>query len=106
HFPGVAGFYRPALVEPERPISQRLHVGHVVRNVNDGDAAGAQFVDLAHAALPEINVAHRQSLVHDENVGVQMHGHGERQTHYHAAGVSLDRLVDVGADLGEFQDLI
>ncbi len=64
----------------------------------------AQFVHLAHAALAEIDVAHGQGFIHQQDFGIHVDGHGERQPHHHAAGIGLDRLVDEFADLGEGLD--
>ena len=77
-----------------------------VGNEQDGDAARAQFVDLAHAALAEIDVAHGQGFVHQQDFGVHVDGHGEGQPHHHAARIGLDRLVDEVADLGEGFDVL
>jgi len=55
-------------------------------------------VNLAHAALAEIEVADGQGFVHQQDFGVHIDGHGEGQPHHHAARISLDRLVDEFAD--------
>ena len=90
-----------AVVQPERAVADGLHVGHRVRDEQNGDAARAQLVHLAHAALAEINVAHGQGFIHQQDFRIHVDGHGERQPHHHAARVSLDRLVDELADFGE-----
>ncbi len=69
------------------------------------DAARAQLVDLAQAALPEVDVADRQSFVNEKNLGVHVDGDGESQPDDHAARVCLDRLVDEIANLGEVRDV-
>ena len=76
-----------------------------VRDEQDGDAARAQFVHLAHAALAEVDVADRQRFIHQQDLGVHVDGHGEGQPHHHAAGIGLHRLVDELADLGERFDV-
>src|SRR5208283_1027408 len=80
--------------------------GNRVRNEQDGDAARAQFVDLAHAALAEIDVADGEGLVHQPDFGVHIDGHGEGQPHHHAARIGFYRLVDEVADLGEDLDIL
>ncbi len=75
-----------------------------MRDEEDGDPLGAQLVNLPHAALPEIDVAHRERFVDEEDFRVHMDGHGEGQAHDHAARVRLDRMVDKLADLGKFLD--
>ena len=47
----------PPVVEPQDAVADRLHVADRVRDEQDGDAARAQLVDLAHAALAEVDVA-------------------------------------------------
>ena len=54
----------------------------------------------------EDHVPDRQRFVHQQDVGVGMNGHGERQAHEHPARVSLDRLINEVADLGEVKDFI
>jgi hypothetical protein len=66
---------------------------------------GAQFVDLAHAALAKVDVAHGQGLVHEQNFRIHVDGHGEGQPYNHAAGIGFHGLVHEIADLGELFDL-
>ncbi len=94
----------PAVVQPHRAIAESLHVAGGVRHEENGDSAGAQFVNLAHAALAEVNVADGEGFVHQQNLGIEMDGDREGEPHDHAAGIGLDRLVDEVADLGEVGD--
>ena len=63
-------------------------------------------VHLAEALLLELRVAHRQHLVDDQDLGLEVRGHRERQPHVHAARVVLHRRVDELLDLGERDDLV
>ena len=56
-----------------------------MRDKNDGDAARAQFMNLAHAAMAEISVPHRERFVNDQNLGVHADRDCERQPHRHPA---------------------
>ena len=47
-----------------------------------------------------------EHLVHDEDVGLEVRGHGEREPHVHAARVVLHRRVEELLDLGELDDLV
>ena len=47
---------------------------------------------------------HRQSLVHDVHIGVEVGEEREGEPHEHPRGVLADRLVDELADLGELED--
>ena len=60
----------------------------------------------AHALLGEERVAHRQRLVDDQDVGVDVGHHSECQADHHPARIGLDRLVDELADVGELDDAV
>ena len=64
-----------------------------------------QLVNFAHAPLAEIDVAHGQRFVHQQNLGIHVNRHRERQAHSHAARVCLYRLIDKIADLREGGDV-
>ena len=106
HAVRVAQLDHAAAVQPESPVADGFHVGHRVRNEQDGDAARAHLVNLAHAALAKIDVADGQGLVHQQNFRVHIDSHSEGQPHHHAARISLDRLVDEVANLGEGFDVL
>jgi hypothetical protein len=78
----------------------------IVRDEQDGHAARAELVHLAHAALAEVDVADGERFVNEQDFGVYVDGNGEGQAHDHAARVRLDGLVDEVADLGEVLDLL
>ena len=61
---------------------------------------------LAEALLLEGGVADRQHLVDDQDLRLEVRGHGEGQAHVHAARVVLHRRVDEPLDLGEGDDLV
>ena len=87
-------------------VADRLHVADRVRDEQDGDAARAQLVDLAHAALPEVDVADRQRFVHQQDLRIDIDRDREGQPHHHAARIGLHRLIDEVADLGEGRDIL
>ena len=64
------------------------------------------FPQKRDALLGEMEVADREDLVQQQDVGFQVDAGGERQAHDHAGGVRADRLVDEVADLGEFDDAV
>ena len=61
---------------------------------------------LAQALLLELGVAHRQHLVHQQDLRFQVGGDGERQPHVHAGRVALDGRVDELLDPGEVHDFV
>ena len=102
---GLAQLHHAAVVQPQGAVADGLDVAGGVGHVKDGNAAGAQVMHLAHAALAEVDIAHGQGFVHQQDLGVHIDGDGEGQPHYHAAGVRLDGLADEVADFGEGLDI-
>ena len=72
----------------------------------NGDALLPQFVNFAHTALAEVDVADRQGFVHDQDFGIDMDGDREGQADRHAARVRFHGLVDEVADLGKLFNLL
>ncbi len=68
--------------------------------------APGHVVHLAQTFLLKPRIAHRQHLVDDQDLGLEVRGHGERQPHVHAAGVVLHGRVDELFDFGERDDLV
>src|ERR1019366_6568076 len=64
---GLADFDEAAFVEPHDAVADGLDVGHGVGDEQDGDVALAQLVDLAHAALAEIDVADGEGFVNEQD---------------------------------------
>ena len=48
----------------------------------------------------------RQHLVDDQDLGLQVRGHGEGQPHIHPRGIPLHRRIQELLDLGEHDDLV
>ena len=92
------------MLQPEDMVANGLHIGNGVRYEDNGDAAGAQFVHLAHTTMPEVSIANRECLIDEEHLGIHTDGNGESQPHYHAARVSLNGLADEIPNLGEVFD--
>ena len=61
---------------------------------------------LPQAFLLKASVSHCQYLVHQQNLRLQVRGHGESQPHAHAAGVALHRRIDELLHAGEVHDLV
>ena len=61
---------------------------------------------LAEALLLETRVTDCQDLIDNEDIGLEMRGHSEREPHVHAAGIALDRSVQETPDLSKLHDLI
>ena len=54
----------------------------------------AIVLHLPEALALERRVADRQDLVDEQDLGLEVRGHGEGQAHVHAGGVALDRRVE------------
>ena len=76
----------------------------IMRNKNNRHALMFEVQNTANASLLEEQVAHRKGLVDDENVGIHVDRHRERETYKHAARVCFDRTVNEFADFGELLD--
>ena len=77
----VSDVFDAAGVQPHRAVSQRLHFGDGVRHEENGHAGVAHLVHFAHAALPEIDIAHRERFIHQQDLGLHMDGDGKGQAH-------------------------
>ena len=96
---------RDASVEQQDgAVGELLHQAQVVGDEQHRDAALAQLLKLAHAAVGEDRVAYRQGFVHDEDFGVHVNGRREGQAHVHAARILFHRPFDELADLREGLD--
>ena len=71
-----------------------------------GGAARQDLLDAGHRLGLERRIADGEGFVHDQDVGLDVHLHGEREPQGHARTVGLDRLFDVIADVGEGDDVV
>ena len=80
--------------------------GHVVAHEEHGPPQPGHVVHLAQALSLERAVAHRQDLVDDQDLRLQVGGDREGEPRVHPAAVALDRRVEEALDLGEGDDLV
>ena len=102
---GRADLDYAAVIEPHDAVAQSFDVGGGVGDEEHGDAAGAQLMNFAHAALAKVDIAHGEGFIHQQNLGVDVNGDGEGEADGHAARIGLDGLVDELADFGEVFDV-
>src|SRR3990172_2153240 len=77
--------------------------------MTDKDHCSPTMRGLRHLAEPlllKLHVPHRQNLVHDQNLWLQLRSHRERQTHIHPARGVFHRGVNKLLDLRERHDLV
>ena len=103
---GAIVAHQPPAVEEEGPLAELLHGVHVVADEEDRAPAAAHLAHLPQAPLLELRVADREHLVHHQDLGLQVGGHGEGQAHVHAARVVLHRRVEEALHAGEVDDLV
>ena len=94
------------MVDHERPVAHLANRRGVVGDEHDRAPLGLELFDAAEALGLEQLVADREDLVDEEDVGIEVHRHGEAEAHVHAGRVVLDRLVDELGELGEADDVV
>ena len=104
--------FRRAVLQHSPPLQQDGPVAElgdrlqIVADEENGLALAAQTTDPLDAPVLENKVAHRQGLVHQQDVRFHVDGHGEGQPHEHSGGIDLDRLVHEFADPGKLQNVV
>ena len=76
-----------------------------MRHEDDGPARLAVLLHPPERSPLELRIADREHLVHEQDLGLEMGGDGEREPHVHAARVALDGRVHELPDAGEVHDL-
>src|SRR5439155_6233198 len=102
---GIAVLDDLAALEPDRAVAELVDRLHVVRDEHDRAPGSTQVLHATEAALLELRVADGEHLVDEEDLRLEVRGHGEREPHGHPARVALDRRVEEPLDAGEFDDL-
>ncbi len=93
-----------ATVEQHRAVAKFQHGGHGVADEKQRAATFFEAPDRVETFLLEQEIADRQRLVDDEDFRVDLRQYGEAESHHHAAGVRLHRLVDEHAQVREIHD--
>ena len=62
-------------------------------------------MNLPKTALPEVDVADRQSFIDQENLRINVDGDREGEANHHAARICFDRLINELADFGKLGDV-
>ena len=73
-------------------------------NKQDRFSLSLEVLKLAVALGLEEHVSHRQCLVHDQDLRIDIDGNCEGKPDKHAAGIALDRLIDIITDIREIND--
>ena len=95
-----------AVLQQDGAVAEARHGAQVVRDEDDGDAVGAQLLDVARSTSAGTRASPTASTSSTSRTsGVDVHGDREAQPHVHAGGVRPHRLVDEVAQLGEGDDI-
>jgi len=104
--PHVPDEARLAVVEPHGLIAEVRGESHRVGHEGDRRAPLPQPIEVVEALPLELLVTHRDDLVDDEDLRVEVHRDREAEPHVHSGGVDLDRRVDERTDVRELDDLL
>ena len=85
-------------VDQDGAIRQLLDRAQIVRHQDHRRPTLLELLDPPHASCLELGVAHRQHLVDEKDVGLEMCGDREPQAHVHPRRVVLDRRVEERGD--------
>src|SRR5690348_2518336 len=99
-------FQQFTLIDQQHAIAKFADHLHVVGNHNHGLPAFTKAADALVAFLAESGIAHRQNLVNQQDIRVNLGGHGESQSHVHAGRILFDRGINEFANLREVYDAL
>src|SRR5690606_40880432 len=101
HFFSGAILANGPFFHPDHASAHRSDGYHVVAHEDDRTAGIGHPVHAADTFPLEIGIAYGQHFVHDEDLRIEVCGHGETQAHLHTAAVALDGRIDVVLDAAE-----
>jgi hypothetical protein len=86
--------------------AQALNGGHIVADKKNRSAAMRDLGKSPHTLLLKLGIPHRQNLVDNKYLRVEMSRHSEGQTNLHSTRVSFDWSVEELLDLGKGDNLV
>src|SRR5882672_11820727 len=95
-----------AAVDPNHSFAKPPDLTHLVTYEHNGATALGDLAHFPNALFLELQIAHRQHLVHQENFRLELSSHGEGQAHLHARAEMLERRIDEFINLRERHNLI
>ena len=103
---GLAEVDQRAPLEQQRAVAEALQRAHVVGDEHDRLARVAHRVEDVEALLLERGVADREHLVDQQDVGIDLDRHREREPDMHPRGVVLQLEVLELLELGELDHAV
>ena len=92
------------MIEQQGPSADSFHGREVMRNQQNGFAGVSQFFNAFKAPRLECYVTNRENLVQQQNIGVEVSGDGEAQSHEHARRILLHWRIERIANFSEFDN--
>src|SRR5262249_18723994 len=89
----------------DRTVAKPLHRLRVVRDEDDRPTAAFELGDLGEALTLVVLVADGEDLVEEQDVGLDVRGNRESESHEHSRRVRAYRQIDEALELGERDDL-
>ena len=94
------------MFQHDAAITNLRHQIQVVAHHDQGLASRAQLLNLRDALLLEGLVAHRQNLIHQEDIRACVHGNRESQAQVHTRRVELHLGIDELVNLSKIHNRI
>src|SRR4051794_37456513 len=101
-----AAHHDAPMVAHRRMITELTNLLRGVAHEDDRPAFVPELPDAIEALALEGLIAHRQDLVDDQHIGIDVDGHGETQAGDHPGRVRTNLRIDELLDLGEGDDLV
>src|SRR6266550_1155104 len=95
-----------AVIQQNRSRAELLNGADIMTNKKNGAALTCDRLHLTQALLLKGAISHRQDLVYDQYLWIQIGSYGKGQTHIHAAAITLHRRVQELLDLSKGHDLV
>ena len=95
-----------SLVEQHDSVTVFADAAQIMADKDNGLAHLLKFLELMIAFRLEKDVSHRQSLIHDQNLRIDIDRHRKSKAHEHTTRICLHRLIDVLSDIRKFQNRV
>ena len=104
HTADVAFGPHVAALEQHAARAQPRDRGQVMRDEADRLLARPELIQLGETLALEVLVAHREDLVDEQHVRIDVGRDGEREPHVHARRIRLHAGIEEVPELGEVHD--
>ena len=95
-----------ALVQQNHTVTVFCNAGQIMADEQNGLTKLFELFKFMITLCLEEHVSHRQSLIYNKDLRVNVDGHGKSQPHKHAAGIGLHRLMDKFSDICKIQYIL